>query len=106
MNLTMDTTMSDSQASQFMKDKFPPQGRSAQSSVQSVQSDLKKAQQDFLSSLITRNNTENEDTGILAVLGTLDKDYPIKAMTAHKDIKRPQLVATLGFMNRLSFDTA
>ena len=62
---------------------------------------------DYLSSLITRNNQNDADQGVLKVLGFLDKDDPAKEIKLPKNkILKPQLVATLGFLNYLSFETA
>ena len=45
------------------------------------------------------------DQGVLKVLGLLDKENPVKVIKASKILK-PQLVATLGFLNYLSYETA
>ena len=69
--------------------------------------DLNIQIKDYISKLITRNNRCDEDQGVLKVLGFLDKDDPIKDIRAPKNkILKPQLVATLGFLNYLSFETA
>ena len=67
--------------------------------------DLKSEIKDFLSKLIIRNNQNDEDQGVHKVLDLLDKENPIKQIKAAKILK-PQIVATLGFLNYLSYETA
>ena len=67
--------------------------------------DLLESRKKFLSSLITRNNSNNEDLGVNKVLDLLDKDNFPKACKGNK-IKKDELLTTLGFLNYLSFEAA
>ena len=67
--------------------------------------DLKTQVKDYLSKLITRNNDRDGDQGVLKVLNLLDKEDPVKIIRSSKILKT-QLVAALGFMNYMSFETA
>ena len=68
--------------------------------------DLDMARKHFFASQITKNNSLNEDNGVNHVLEALDSPNPLKAIQKHKDIKKPQLVATLGFFHLLDFNSA
>ena len=60
---------------------------------------------DYLSKLITRNNQNDADQGVLKVLELLDKENPTKLIKSSKILKH-EIVATLGFLNYLSYETA
>ena len=67
--------------------------------------DLNLQVKDYLSKLITRNNQNDADKGVHKVLELLDKENPIKQIKSSKILK-PEIVAALGFLNYLSFETA
>ena len=67
--------------------------------------DLSAQVKEYSSKLITRNNQQDADQGVLKVLQLLNKDNPVKLIKSSQILK-PQLVATLGFLNYLSYDTA
>ena len=83
--MSLDETMTESQQSQFMREKFPPQGRRLSTHGQSSQvaaseEDLKCAIEDLLAQLIAKNNAEDEDTGIHNILEALGKANPEKSI--------------------------
>ena len=105
--MSLDETMSDSQQSQFMREKFPPQGRRISIHGQSTQlatsdEDLKTAIEDLLTQLIAKNKAEEEDTGIHNILEALGKANPEKFIKGK--FLRNELVAGLGFLNDIGFN--
>ena len=112
----MDDTLYGTQASQFMKDKFPPQGRMVQKSpTNSSQRQrtnvplsvaLSQAQEEFHGQLVVKNNTDFEDAGVALLLNTITKENPAKKIKDCTELKKPQLQAGLGFLNGISYDTA
>ena len=66
---------------------------------------LKEAINCFHGSLITKNNNDSEDKGVHDVLIALNNDNKQKALRK-QGILKPQLLATLGFLNNLSLSQA
>ena len=83
-----------SQNSQF--GSLPPAQR-----LPATDDDLKAQVRDYSSKLITRNNQQDADQGVLKVLELLDKDNPVKLIKTSKNLK-PEIVVTLGFLNYIS----
>ena len=102
MNETVDNTMTDSQASQFMREKFPPgqrdkevlnssnrQGSSRADNEK--QHELRRIQ--FNADMIANNNNRNGDAGVTDVIkALLPKDNKIK-MQALMKIRKDPLIA-------------
>ena len=51
--------------------------------------------ENFFAQQITRNNRLNEDNGVNIVLEALDNKDPIRSIKNNREIKKPQIVATL-----------
>ena len=100
-DLDLDTSMGPTQQSQYMRERFPPQGRINLKDYEASTDALKE----FNDALIARNNAENGDEGVTRVLLTLEKPS-IKALHNGKNIKREHVVATLGFLNGIGLQEA
>ena len=68
--------------------------------------DLEDQRKEMISHMLTRNNRENGDDGVRAVIETLDARDPERALKTNNKLLKDQLLATLGFMNYLSFEGA
>ena len=66
---------------------------------------LTNSRKQFIGSLIARNNSNDEDQGVHKVLDLLGKENFPKAVKSIK-VKKDELIATLGFLNYLSFESA
>ena len=67
---------------------------------------LKTAKDLFHAELVTNNNQGDADAGVALLLDALLSDNPAKAIKQHKDLKKPQLLASLGFLNGLNLGQA
>ena len=68
--------------------------------------DLDLAKEKFFAEQISKNNRLNEDNGVNLVLDALSTPNPLKAIQKHRDIKKQQLIAALGFLHLLNFEAA
>ena len=111
---TINDTMTDSQASKFMRDKFPPQNRQDSTRIVQRQNssgvDLdvqyEARRTGFNADLIAKNNNLNGDMGVTDVLKALVPKEDKQKLNLIKKITREPLVAGLGFLNNISFPEA
>ena len=66
---------------------------------------IKEAIEQFIAVLIVKNICKNEDLGIQTVLECLGTENVMKVLT-NKKVKKPQIVATLGFFNNKGLEEA
>ena len=70
---------------------------------------LPEAVEAFNASLVMKNNTEDEDPGIHEILEALragNEDAIMKRLKMGKNIKKPQLIAGLGFLHDMKYEAA
>ena len=67
---------------------------------------LKTANELFHADLVTKNNQGDGDAGIAILLDALLTENPARTIKQHRDLKKPQLLASLGFLNGLNFGQA
>ena len=101
----MDETMSLTQQSQYMREKFPPQGSRLESPRQETPVSAKEAKEMLIAHLLAKNNNENEDQGIHTVITCLGSDNILRAMANNK-VRKIQLMATWGFFKDMTLEDA
>ena len=119
MNETQDTTMTESQQSQFMRDKFPPQGarqdsnrvntdgsNRQSSSKADAEQQVELRRTAYNADMITKNNNMNRDAGVTDVIKDLLPEEDKNKYQLLKKITRDPLVAGLGFLFDLPFSDA
>ena len=77
--------LSPTEQSQYMRNRFPP-GQSG-SSTANQKDDIKKAVEEYIATLIAKNNNTFEDNGVHLILQHLDKDNASKLIEKDKKIK-------------------
>ena len=83
--------MSLTQESQSQSQYLQPGQKRQKASLE----DLDIEKKNFFAQQITRNNRLNEDNGVNIVLEALDTKDPIRSIKNNREIKKPQIVATL-----------
>ena len=83
-----------------MRDKFPPQGARPRDNIptKTINRTLADAKETFLSGQLVKNNQQDEDPGVKAVLDALTKDNPEKDIKSDRNIKKDQLLAAVAFL--------
>ena len=90
--------------SQTQSQEELPLGQQSQATKNAVKEEqLQKAKKKFNDNLIVKNNQEHSDKGIREVLLALEKDNASKIL---KQLRKPALLATLGFLHRMGFEEA
>ena len=110
MDQTSDTTMTNSQASQYMREKFPPgqDRRQDPNRVVTNKSSMNPGEilhleiEQYSSILIARNNENSEDEGVHRILTHLFNEQPKKNILKDKNILKPQLLAGYCFLTNVA----
>ena len=100
-----DTTMTASQASQYMRDKFPPgqdRRHEANKPPMTPGEILHLEIEQYSSILIARNNENTEDEGVHRILTHLFNKQPKKNILKDKNILKPQLLTGYCFLTNVA----